>query len=342
MKYKYSNLQIAKNISGALGVLKDREQEILVLRYGLQNEPFWTLEKIGKKYKITRERSRQIINHSKKKLSKFKNPKLEVLFKSIERIIENNGGIISEKMLVSLFGPENEPNILGSVNLILEACPQCIRLKVDHLDVFWAISKISAENVDQIAHKAHDVLENNRKPVQLEDLLNKLKKEYPKYNGAFLKSIILGSYNLMTVRDNKIGLISWPEINPKNTKNKIYYVLDHANKPLHFREIQERIENYDFNGKVPSVATVHNELIADNRFVLIGKGIYALKKWGYNKGTVADVIIKILKEKKTMPQEKIIDSVLKQRRVAKNTIIMNLISKPYFARISDGVWKYQR
>lgn len=342
MKTKNSKLGFAKQTLLALGILKDREREILTLRYGLENEPFWTLEKIGKKYGVTRERARQIINSTKKRLLKLQNPKLDELFKSIEKVVKQKGDIISEKYLVTHFGSESEPEILGSVSLVAEVDSKLNRLKVDHLDVFWTITKIKNTKVDKIAHSAHDILEKGKSVIVIEKLIALLKKDFPKYSETFLKSILIGSYNLLTIRGVKIGLVSWPEINPRNTRNKIHYVLDYANKPLHFRTIQDRIKNYDFNGKVPSVATVHNELIADDRFVLIGKGIYALKKWGYAEGTVSDVIMELLKDKKAMAQDKIIETVLEKRQVARNTIMMNLISKPYFQRVGERVWEYKK
>jgi hypothetical protein len=334
--------QFVNAILNAIKVLKEREQEVLILRYGLKNEPFWTLEKIGKKYGITRERSRQIINQSKKRLIKLKNSDLEKLFNEITSIIDKNGKIISEKRLVSEIGKESEPMILGAATLIVEANPQIDKTKVDHLDVFWSTKKVDGKQIVQIAKYAVSILEKNKKIIKFNSLLSHLTKKFSHLNSDFIKSIIYGTYNWIIIRGSRVGLVSWPEINPKNTRNKIYYVLDHANKPLHFKKIHERIENYDFAGRIPSVATVHNELIADERFVLIGKGIYALKKWGYNKGTVADIIKHLLKKNPSMTQEKIVEEVLKQRRVAKNTIVMNLISKPIFSRKKSQEWELKK
>jgi RNA polymerase primary sigma factor len=40
--------------------LTPREAEIVTLRYGLDGQEPWTLDKVGKKFKVTRERVRQI------------------------------------------------------------------------------------------------------------------------------------------------------------------------------------------------------------------------------------------------------------------------------------------
>ncbi len=45
----------------ALALLEPREQEVLALRFGLQDGQAHTLEQIGEKYGLTRERIRQIL-----------------------------------------------------------------------------------------------------------------------------------------------------------------------------------------------------------------------------------------------------------------------------------------
>ena len=63
--------EIERNeINEMLNVLKPREREILKLRYGLDGYEIHTLEEIGQKFNITRERVRQI---EKKTLQNLKN-----------------------------------------------------------------------------------------------------------------------------------------------------------------------------------------------------------------------------------------------------------------------------
>lgn len=62
--------EIAKEeINAILGLLKPREKDILTLRYGLFGQEIHTLEEVGKKFNITRERVRQI---EKKTLDKLR------------------------------------------------------------------------------------------------------------------------------------------------------------------------------------------------------------------------------------------------------------------------------
>ena len=64
---------IQSRLNSALDVLNDREREVLRLRYGLVDGCAHTLEKIGKKFSITRERVRQI---EVKAMHKLQHPRL--------------------------------------------------------------------------------------------------------------------------------------------------------------------------------------------------------------------------------------------------------------------------
>jgi DNA-directed RNA polymerase delta subunit len=126
------------------------------------------------------------------------------------------------------------------------------------------------------------------------------------------------------------GFSFWPEINPKNVRDKAYNVFKKSQKPLHFREVASLVGN-------ALAQTVHNELIKDPRFVLVGRGLYALREWGFEPGTVREVILKILKEKnRPMNQKEILAEVLKRRWVKKNTVLCNLQNKKYFKKTKEG------
>lgn len=145
------------------------------------------------------------------------------------------------------------------------------------------------------------------------------------------------------IEQNKFGywgMNDWREIKPKTINDKIYLILKNFNKPLHFIEIADKINQVSFDGKKANAATVHNELIIDNKYILIGRGIYGLKEWGYEKGTVADVISDILtKVEKPLSREEIIDKVLEQRLVKKATINLVLMNKDKFEKLADGKYK---
>ena len=109
---------------------------------------------------------------------------------------------------------------------------------------------------------------------------------------------------------------------------------------MHFSQIAKHIKDSDFKRKDVTTQAIHNELIKDGRFVLIGRGIYALKEWGYQKGTVADIISKILKKnKEPMHRDDIVREVLKSRQVKETTILLNLQGKPQFKRVAKATYE---
>jgi hypothetical protein len=80
-------------------------------------------------------------------------------------------------------------------------------------------------------------------------------------------------------------------------------------------------------------------LIKDSRFVLIGRGIYALQEWGYKKGTVADIIADVLKDAgEPLHRDEIVRRVLKHRQVKETTILLNLQGKPQFKRVAKATY----
>jgi Holliday junction resolvasome RuvABC DNA-binding subunit len=146
------------------------------------------------------------------------------------------------------------------------------------------------------------------------------------------------SKDLANLKD-RWGLTKWPTVNPKNIRDKIYVILQENGKPLHFSDIAKAIKNSDFRRKDVTTQAIHNELIKDGRFVLIGRGIYALKDWGYSKGTVADIITDILKkEDGPLHRDEIVRRVLKHRQVKETTILLNLQGKPRFKRVAKATY----
>lgn len=141
-----------------------------------------------------------------------------------------------------------------------------------------------------------------------------------------LKDIEQNKFGYWGIHDSK-------EIKPKTINDKIYLVLKHSGKPMHFVEIAKKINEVEFDNKKAHNATVHNELILDNKYVLIGRGIYGLKEWGYKEGTVADVIKDILATNdKPLSKDEIVEKVFEKRLVKKATINLALMNKNLFEK----------
>ena len=115
-----------------------------------------------------------------------------------------------------------------------------------------------------------------------------------------------------------------------------YLILRRHGSPVHFREVAKLIGEV-FNKKA-HVATTHNELIKDPRFVLVGRGLYALREWGYSTGVVRDVIRDILKKEGPLSKEQVLEKVLKERYVKPNTIMVNLQNPQFFKKNKQGLY----
>lgn len=171
-------------------------------------------------------------------------------------------------------------------------------------------------------------------PLTIEQLHEQLDHEHPSH----VRALATVSKHLSNLKD-MWGLNKWPTVNPKNIRDKIYVILAENGKPMHFSEIADSIKGSNFSRKNVTTQAIHNELIKDKRFVLIGRGIYALDSWGYSKGTVADTIIDILKKsKEPLHRDEIVKRVLKSRQVKETTILLNLQSKPQFKRVAKATY----
>jgi hypothetical protein len=171
------------------------------------------------------------------------------------------------------------------------------------------------------------------------DISNVLKNELFEENSVLVNSH-KPLYSLLQaakhIEQNKFGHwghYDWREIKPKTINDKIYLVLKNHGKPMHFVDITNRINEINFDGKKANAATVHNELILDKKYILVGRGLYSLKEWGYQKGTVAEVIEEILKQADSeLTRDEIIDKVMAQRLVKRATIILALMNRNKFEK----------
>jgi DNA-directed RNA polymerase delta subunit len=178
------------------------------------------------------------------------------------------------------------------------------------------------------------IIKENKQPMTIEELDAKLDYEHPDY----IKATASVS-KLIATLNNLYGLAKWPSVNPKNIRDKIFVILESEKQPMHFSEIAKRIKESNFKRKNVTVQAIHNELIKDPRFILIGRGIYALSSWGYKKGTIADIITSILtKSEEPLSREEIVKRVLKVRKVKETTILLNLQNKKLYKKVDKNLY----
>lgn len=318
---------------------RDREREIISRRFGL-NDRKETLEQIGELLGITRERVRQLekaILIRLKMSAESGMPEVEKVEKHFIRHLHEMGSAAKLQDLADRVDQDNK-HARAHVAFISELAPNLTTLSEnDNYHHGVAISEYHKDE-KQLRNRVDEVVKtvkDNGEAINIEDLHEKVGKyEHPDHTRA-LASL---SKNLANLRD-QWGLTKWPTVNPKNIRDKIYVILQDHGKPMHFSEISDAIKDSDFKRKDVTTQAIHNELIKDKRFVLIGRGIYALSEWGYSKGTVSDIITDILKkEEAPLHRDEIVRRVLKHRHVKETTILLNLQSKPQFKRVAKATY----
>lgn len=335
---------IAKAIENSLSIIdQDREREIISRRFGLNGHKE-TLEQIGEMLSITRERVRQlekaILIRLRIAAEEHQIADLAPAEKIIIRNLTEMGRIARISDLAEkIFGREATAiekanfSFIGDISNSLTIISENDKYHGAIGIAEYGDEKAVRAKVDEIV----SIVKNNKKPISLDELDEKLDYEHPSH----IEAIAHISKQLSTL-NNQWGLTKWPTVNPKNIRDKIYVVLEENNQqPMHFSEIAKAISASDFRRKDVTVQAIHNELIKDSRFVLIGRGIYALDSWGYQKGTVSDIITKILKKAgdEGLSRKEIVKQVLKERKVKETTVLLNLQNKNLYTRVGKDHYK---
>lgn len=337
-KSKNSKNNLIDLIDSLVEKLNEKEQRAIIGRFGLSGRKE-TLSAIGKDLGLSRERIRQIEKNSLRKLRIDLNKNHKNIVDEVIGLVEKNGGIVADDLMTEdlLKYTKNYKFAKNYLRLIFSIIPNIEKIDENNdLLSGWRINKVFRDKIISVSKSIIDYLKEIDLPKELSDLrkeVNGIGKE----NKEFVKSCVDLSAKIVEAKNGMIGLRSWPSVNPRNVRDKIYYVLKTVGKPLHFREITSEIARLKFDKKKVVQATVHNELIADKRFVLIGRGIYALREWGYSDGTVYDVIKNILSSSKSpVSIGEIIALVNKSRKVKKNTILINLQTGKAFKKVDGG------
>lgn len=358
---KENNVSVSSLMKDIFSYLSEQEVDITKKRFGIYERKH-TLEEIGKSYGVTRERIRQIEGAIVKKIVNLnqKNEKLKELKDSIIKFVKEYGGIVEEYFLIDKFFKELNENEKSFVEFLLS------KVLIEDLEqektkdgskIFYKLKGFASSSLETVINQVVKVLDEVKEPLRIDNILEKLnlsnildsvdEKLLDIYNQSevdnqeLFKKTLESYLNVSdAVKKNVFGLWgtkSWKTVSPKRMSDKIYLILQKEGKPLHFKEITKIINESGFDKKPARDVTVHNELIIDDRYVLVGRGIYALKSWGYKKGAVADIIEEILKEKGTaMSKVEILEEVSKQRIVKDSTIYLSLTNDKRFKKVSTG------
>lgn len=321
-----------------LAGLPERSRKVLVDRFGLSGKgERRTLDSIGKEYGITRERIRQIENHG---ISTVRDSDayatLTAQLSDLKAAIVALGGVLAEEtVLRELSKTDIDRNHI--IFLLTVGHHFDDRREDANFHSRWHVDEQLAGAVEAALSKLYAAIEHDKLMPEAEfmDLFAKYLKEEGVRNRAPEQ---LSRWLTISKRIGRNPLGEWgrmdsPHVRIKNTRDFAYLTLKRHGSPMHFVEVAKNIEK--LFGRKTHPATTHNELIKDSRFVLVGRGLYALKEWGYEPGVVRDVIAGIIEREGPMTREEIVERVKRERYVKDATIAVNL-QNPMFTRLPDG------
>lgn len=328
--------QVTKKL---LSVLPPRAKDVLEKRYGLDaSGKSATLESIGKAYGITRERVRQIENYAIQAIQKSEAyTEQKPVFDELNTALTELGTVVSEEELLAEL--TKDVSLRNHLYFLLVIGDPFHRIKEDNsFACRWCLERKVAERVENALKSVFNKLGEDEL-VQEDEIISLLKTELSDLEEQYRDDRIIRRWLSISKEISRNPLGEWgaaasPNVRAKGIRDYAYLAVKRHGSPMHFREVAEAIQT--LFSKKAHIATTHNELIKDRRFVLVGRGLYALSEWGYTAGVVKDVLREILQQHGPLTREEIIDKVRRERYVKDNTIIVNLQDAAMFKRLPDG------
>jgi len=338
---------ISEFINVFLADLSDRQKEVIRGRYGLDGSEPVTLQAIGDRHSITRERVRQIEAGALALLrKKLESPYVKSFIETAIHHLKSAGGIKQEAdylegLRKGLLDKSASAMFQNGARFVLELTGKISSYR-DNYDKHWhahwylsegerkraqgfvakLITALNARKYEVVAkNKFDEIFSSTAKTAKL---IPETAKSYLAISKRFAESPFGG-----------FGLADWQEINPKTARDWAYLILKKEKRPLHFSEISKAISRHR-KDKRTNLQTVHNELIKDDRFVLVGRGTYGLKESGLIPGTAREIIAHVLKKHGPLPSREVINLVLEQRLIKEGTILINLQNRKHFGCSADG------
>lgn len=337
---EHMKFSVDKFLEDALALLSPKQRRVVVGRFGLKGNRM-TLQEIGDELGVTRERVRQIEAQTMKKLAPLVREAARDFVADAVRFLEETGGVRRDDNFINdlraslLAGSRDTKYLAEKVRLVFFAAgaPRYVP-ETDAMHAYWVATPSAEKKFLEFVKKITDffkkagpkkIIDEKAHLALCRDMVTCHWLSIPKHIGAN--------------RFGDVGLREWPEIEPKTVRDKAYLVLKKYGKPLHFADVARHIAKYQLAAKPAHVQTVHNELIKDPRFVLVGRGIYGLAEHGYEPGTVREVIARLLKRHGPMDPRRVIALVNEQRFLKQNTVLLALQNRKHFVRLDDGRYR---
>lgn len=335
-------------VNKTLAVLAPREKEVVERRWGLKDGQALTLAEVGDSYSITRERVRQIEAVALNKLKDLvRVGELKDFLGTVASHLKVVGGLRRESLLVE------DLKFLLRENAAGGALGNKVRFLLDLSDVpayspedndyhsYWYASRDDKQKAQGFVTRLVKFLEKNKPaiisaPVNMKEVIKEVAATLSLKEAVALNYVSLSKlFHVNQYGD--FGLAEWDEVNPKTVRHWANLILRKEKKPLHFTEIAQVINRVKKgSSRAVNAQTVHNELIKDGRFVLVGRGLYGLQEFGLMPGTAREVIGRLLKKHGPLKSVDLVTLVKKERVFKDNTILINLQNKKHFLRMSDG------
>lgn len=336
IKLSFKPKQVTKKLRACL---PERSQDVIEKRYGLGLDTSkMTLEAIGSKYGITRERVRQIEENSISSIRKSDEfVEYQNVFEELNSVILDLGGVLAENDLLDNLSKDEATK--NHIHFLLVLGNEFKKEKEnDHFSHRWTVDKDLSSQVEKTIMSLYKNI-GSEDIISESEIIESFLKEIKDVTEKYKDEVIIRRWLNISKKIERNPLGEWgrsdsPNINVKGIRDYAFLVIRKHGSPIHFREVADEI-NKTF-GKKAHIATCHNELIKDPRFVLVGRGLYALKDWGYASGVVRDVIKSIIDKHGPLTKDEIVNKVLKERYVKENTIMVNLQNPKHFKRDKEG------
>ena len=335
---------ITKIVNSSLVGLKPRQKEVLEARFGLQNQEPETLAAVGDRLKVTRERVRQIEGSgiTLAKANVLKSSETTALLEKVKKYIAGRGGVAKKADVLQCAAGiakgvrENQLDFLAEVSGAFKSYREDLDFGAFYYTSEKELKEAKAFVTSWVNHmQAHkENVFGGSYPAQLASFV-----KTKSVSDAVAENYLGIAKHIHQNPYGDVGLRDWPEIRPTTVRDKIYLVLKKHGKPLHFEDIATHINKVGFDEQQALAPTVHNELIKDTRFVLVGRGLYGLRELGYEPGTAREVIAQVLKADGPLTPTELLSKVSKQRFFKPNTVLINLQNRAYFERTNDGRYR---
>lgn len=337
-KLSFDSTALVKQL---LADVPERAREVLTYRFGLgASAERETLEAIGERWGITRERVRQIEAAGLESIRSGKAfESAAAAFDELSEYVHTLGVVVEEEELLN--GLARDEKSRNRYRFLLVAGSAFFREReTDEFYARWHVDPETARTVHTALTRLYASLSDSDVLAEGE-LMNRFLVELQEVNDAYKNEEVMKRWLSLSKGISSNPLSEWgrataPAIRTKGIRDYAYLVIKRAGEPMHFSDVAGAIGQ--LFAKEAHVATTHNELIKDSRFVLVGRGLYALSEWGYQPGVVRDVIREILQKKGPLTREDVIKEVKKVRYVKDNTILVNLNDTKNFKRAKDGTY----